>query len=459
MKAAVITYYSPLALLPEGFRENARITVDEGGWIRSVGVGVAESGDLRLAGPVLPGMPNLHSHAFQRAMAGLAETALDPQDSFWTWRDLMYRLVGRLTPDQVQAIATRLYIEMLKAGYTAVAEFHYLHHDRSGVPFADPAEMSGRIVAAADAAGIGLTLLPALYAHGGFGGQEPSEKQRRFIHDVDGYSRLLDRVRSIAIGPNLNWGLCFHSLRAVTGEEIAASLDLDPGRERPVHIHIAEQTKEVEDCLAWSGRRPIQWLFDHFGVDQRWCLVHATHADEDEVVRMAEIGAVVGLCPTTEANLGDGIFPAVEFANHRGAIGIGSDSHVSLSVVEELRWLEYGQRLRDRRRNRLAPGNRRDVALYLYQESVRGGAKAAGRDIGAIAIGKRADFIVLDGNHPMLARLSPDQVLGRWLFGGQDSWVKDVAVGGRWLVKDGTHIGQESADRAFASAIGGLLSD
>ncbi len=453
------TYFTPLALLPEGWRLDARIAVEPDGLIGVIESGPARPGDIRLGGPVVPGMPNLHSHAFQRAMAGLAETALNPEDSFWTWRDLMYRLVGRLSPDQVQAIATRLYIEMLKAGYTSVGEFHYLHHDALGAPYADPAEMSRRIIAAAKETGIGLTLLPALYAQGGFGGQAPGEKQRRFINNTDGYARLLERIAAIGAAEDFHWGLCFHSLRAVTREQMEAILGLGIGGTRPVHVHVAEQTKEVDDCLAWSGRRPIDWLFDHFAIDGRWCLIHATHANAGEIARMATSGAVVGLCPTTEANLGDGVFPAVEFANKGGRIGIGSDSHVSLSVVEELRWLEYGQRLRDRRRNRLASGHRRDVADYLYREALAGGARALGRNSGAIEAGRTADLVVLNGAEPMLAGLSPPRILGRWLFGGGDSWVKDVAVAGHWVIRDRHHAGEELADRAFAEAMAGLLSE
>ena len=459
MNDRAITYHAPLALLADGWRSDVRIAVDAAGQIAAIDMGGAMAGDFRLAGPVLPGMPNLHSHAFQRAMAGLAEVALNPEDSFWTWRDLMYRLVGRLTPDQAQTIATRLYIEMLKAGYTAVAEFHYLHHDQSGTPYADPGEMCARIAAAADIAGIGLTVLPVLYAHGGFGGEAPSPKQRRFIHGVEDYARLLERVTQICRGKEQSWGLCFHSLRAVTLEEMREVLGLGIGAARPVHIHIAEQSKEVEDCLKWSGRRPIQWLLDHFEIDQRWCLVHATHADDRELRSMAKSGAIVGLCPTTEANLGDGIFPAFEFAGLQGSIGIGSDSHVSLSVVEELRWLEYGQRLRDRRRNRMAPGNRRDVALYLMQECLRGGATACGRNIGAIEPGNRADLIVLEGSHPMLQGLDPEQILGRWLFGGANDWVKDVVVGGEWVVKDRVHKAELDADAAYRRIAKDLMSE
>jgi formimidoylglutamate deiminase len=450
--------HAPLAWLADGWQSDVRIEIDEAGTIKALSRGAAQSGDERASGPVLPGMPNLHSHAFQRAMAGLAEEALNPEDSFWTWRELMYRLVGRLTPEQVQATATHLYIEMLKGGYTAVAEFHYLHHRPGGAPYGNLAEMAERIAAAAEAAGIGLTLLPAFYAHGGFGGQPLAQKQMRFSNDVDRYLTLIEGVDRACRRIGADWGLCFHSLRAATEAEMKAVLAAHPA-ERPVHIHIAEQTKEVEDCLAWSSRRPVEWLYDKFEIDRRWCLIHATHVSTDEVHMMGHSEAVVGLCPTTEANLGDGIFPAQAFLAANGAFGIGSDSHVSVSALEELRWLEYGQRLKHERRNRLSAGNRPEVADTLYNAALHGGAQAMGKHIGAIASRKRADLIVLDGAHPMLANIAPAKLLGRWLFGGNDGWVKDVMVGGKWVVKDRHHAGEEAAQRAFSDAMAALMAD
>ncbi len=353
-------YFAQRALLPTGWARDVRLDVGTDGFLTRIEAGACADGAERLAGPLLPGMPNVHSHAFQRAMAGLAEVVGDPNDSFWTWRDLMYRLVGQITPEQLQVIARQLYIEMLKAGYTAVAEFHYVHHDQAGNAYADPTELSRRISAAATQSGIGLTLLPVLYSHAGFGGQTPSDGQRRFIQSTDHYLRLQAQLAPLlAAQPAQGLGLCFHSLRAVTPGQIAEVLAASDGK-CPVHIHIAEQQREVDDCLAWSGLRPLQWLYEHVAVDERWCLVHATHAQPDEVTAMARSGAVAGLCLTTEANLGDGIFPATDYLAQGGRLGIGSDSHVSLSVVEELRWLEYGQRLRDQRRNRL---HRRDQPM------------------------------------------------------------------------------------------------
>ncbi len=450
-------FFAERALLPQGWARNVRFEVSSDGLIQQVLADADAAGAERLQGPVLAGMPNLHSHAFQRAMAGLAEVAGNPNDSFWTWRDLMYRLVGRLSPEQVGIIARQLYIEMLKAGYTSVAEFHYVHHDVDGRRYADPAELSLRVSQAARDAGIGLTLLPVLYSHAGFGGQAPNDGQRRFINSTDSYLALQERLHAeIARQPNQQLGLCFHSLRAVTPDQINAVLAAEQGM-RPIHIHIAEQQKEVADCLAWSGRRPLQWLYENAPVDERWCLVHATHAEPDEVAAMASSGAVAGLCLTTEANLGDGIFPAVDFLAQGGRLGIGSDSHVSVSVVEELRWLEYGQRLRDQRRNRLYRADQPQVGRTLFDAALAGGAQALGQPVGALEIGKRADWLVLDGNDPYLATAEGDALLNRWLFAGGDRQVRDVMVGGNWAVRDGRHAAEAETAQAFAGVLRDVL--
>ncbi|MDD2091867.1 formimidoylglutamate deiminase [Pseudomonas guariconensis] len=450
-------FFAERALLPTGWASNVRLEVAEDGRLTHVEADASAEGAERLGGPVLPGMPNLHSHAFQRAMAGLAEVAGNPNDSFWTWRDLMYRLVGRITPEQVQVIARQLYIEMLKAGYTSVAEFHYVHHDHNGHAYADPGELSLRISAAAADTGIGLTLLPVLYSHAGFGGQAPSQGQRRFINSSEQYLRLQERLAPhLAAQPAQRLGLCFHSLRAVTPQQIAEVLAAGD-QACPVHIHIAEQQKEVDDCLAWSGRRPLQWLYENVEVDARWCLVHATHAEADEVSAMARSHAVAGLCLTTEANLGDGIFPAVDFMAQGGRMGIGSDSHVSLSVVEELRWLEYGQRLRDQRRNRLYRGDQPMVGRTLYDAALVGGAQAMGQAVGELAVGKRADWLVLDGQDPYLATANGDGILNRWLFAGGDRQVRDVMVNGQWVVRQGRHAQEQASARAFMEVLRQLL--
>ncbi|MBC3300248.1 formimidoylglutamate deiminase [Pseudomonas sp. SWRI18] len=450
-------FFAERALLPSGWANDVRLEVSAEGLLTKVEADASSDAAEWLRGPVLAGMPNLHSHAFQRAMAGLAEVAGNPNDSFWTWRDLMYRMVGQISPEQLQVIARQLYIEMLKAGYTSVAEFHYVHHDTDGQPYADRTELSRQISQAAAGSGIGLTLLPVLYTHSGFGGQAPNEGQRRFINSTEHYLDLQARLKPIlAAQPAQQLGLCFHSLRAVTPEQINHVLAASD-KACPVHIHIAEQQKEVDDCLAWSGKRPLQWLYDNVDVDERWCLVHATHADADEVTRMARSRAIAGLCLTTEANLGDGIFPAVDFLAQGGRMGIGSDSHVSLSVVEELRWLEYGQRLRDQRRNRLYRNDQPMVGRTLFDAALDGGAQALGQPIGRLEVGKRADWIVLDGNDPYLATATEDGILNRWLFAGGDRQVRDVLVNGKWVVRDGRHAGEEESSRAFTQVLRDLL--
>ncbi len=450
-------FFAERALLPTGWANDVRLEVGADGLLTHVTANASADGAERLRGPVLAGMPNLHSHAFQRAMAGLAEVAGNPNDSFWTWRDLMYRMVGKINPTQLHIIARQLYIEMLKAGYTSVAEFHYVHHDADGQPYADRTELSRQISQAAASSGIGLTLLPVLYSHAGFGGQAPNEGQRRFINSTEDYLALQARLKPIlAAQPAQQLGLCFHSLRAVTPQQITDVLAASDSA-CPVHIHIAEQQKEVDDCLAWSGKRPLQWLYDNVEVDERWCLVHATHADPDEVTRMAQSRAIAGLCLSTEANLGDGIFPAVDFLAQGGRMGIGSDSHVSLSVVEELRWLEYGQRLRDQRRNRLYRSDQPMVGRTLFDAALDGGAQALGQPIGRLEVGKRADWVVLDGNDPYLATATDDGILNRWLFAGGDRQVRDVLVNGQWVVRDGRHAGEEDSSRAFTQVLRELL--
>ena len=450
-------FFAERALLPTGWATHVRIEVGADGFLTRIQANADALGAQRLNGPVLPGMPNLHSHAFQRAMAGLAEVAGNPNDSFWTWRDLMYRLVGKISPEQLGVIARQLYIEMLKAGYTSVAEFHYVHHDLSGQPYAKPAELALRISEAARSTGIGLTLLPVLYSHSGFGGQAPNEGQRRFINSTEQYLTLQQQLKPLlAQQPAQQLGLCFHSLRAVTPEQLNDVLRASDTA-CPVHIHIAEQQKEVDDCLSWSGKRPIQWLYENVEVDARWCLVHATHATPDEVRLMAQSQAVAGLCLTTEANLGDGIFPAVDYLAQNGRMGIGSDSHVSLSVVEELRWLEYGQRLRDQRRNRLYRSDQPMIGRTLYDAAVAGGAQAMGQPVAGLAVGQRADWLVLDGNDPYLATAQEDGILNRWLFAGGDRQVRDVVVNGQWVVRDGRHADEDVSSRDFTRVLRELL--
>ncbi|HSR71635.1 MAG TPA: formimidoylglutamate deiminase [Kiloniellales bacterium] len=449
--------FAERALLPDGWARDVPIEIDADGYLFAVTASAAGNDAPRAKGPVVPGMPNLHSHAFQRAMAGLAERAGPGEDSFWTWREVLYRFLARLGPGQIEAIATQLYIEMLQAGYTAVGEFHYLHHDPQGQPYADPAETSHRVIAAAGHAGIGITHLPVLYGFSDFGGAAPLETQRRFLNDPDRFLRIVETlVAEYRDDPQVHVGIAPHSLRAVTAETLAEALAgfdrLEP--HGPVHIHVAEQGREVHDCIAWCGARPLEWLLTNVGLGHRWCTVHATQVTEEEARRLAESGAVAGLCPTTEANLGDGVFPAAAYLAAGGAFGIGSDSHVSVSPIEELRWLEYGQRLTQRRRNLLAVGSDGpSIGASLYRRALAGGAQALGRPLGRIAPGCRADLVVLDDTTPALYGKEDDRLLDALVFAGNRNPVRDVMVAGAWLVRDGHHHAQREAFAAYRRAL------
>ncbi|WP_316356062.1 formimidoylglutamate deiminase [Devosia sp.] len=454
---AALRIFASQALLSSGWAADVAISVGPDGTITAIEAGVAaQAGDAIAAGPVLPPLANLHSHAFQRAMAGLAEVSGRGDDSFWTWRDTMYRMVGALSPDDVEVIATRLYIDMLKCGYGRVGEFHYLHHDPSGAPYADRTEMSGRILAAATASGIGMTLLPVFYAHANFGGAAPTDGQRRFIHGVEDFLSLMEALRPQVAASGATLGYAFHSLRAATPDEMRAILAVAPG-EGPIHIHVAEQQAEVDASLAWSGRRPLAWLMDEMPVDARWCLIHATHANDEDVRRMAASGAVVGLCPTTEASLGDGIFPATAYRSLGGRFGIGSDSHVSTSPSEELRLLEYGQRLRDERRVRLVNGPGRSNGRDLFEVALAGGAQALGQAPSGLQVGASADLVVLDGADPFIATATGDTILDRWFFALGDRAVRDVMVAGRWQITDRHHRLDASIDDKFRGVLARLL--
>lgn len=445
------------ALLPTGWARDVLLQWDAAGSLCAVVPGSQRpAGVPEAAGPVLPGMPNLHSHSFQRAFGGLTEYRGQAQDSFWSWRTLMYQFAAAITPEQLEAIATGLYVEMLEAGYTSVCEFHYLHHDAAGRPYADDAELSLRLLRAAARAGIGLTLLPVLYQTSGFGGRPPREDQRRFIRSTDSMLRLLERLRPQCQAQGARLGLAPHSLRAVPPESLAecvtglSALDATA----PIHIHIAEQTAEVDACIAWSGQRPVDWLLDHAPVDERWCLVHATHMAPAESERAALTGAVAGLCPTTEANLGDGIFDAGTWRAAGGRWGVGSDSHATVNAAEELLMLEYSQRLASRQRNVLANEQHSFVATAMTLEGVAGGAQASGRLVAGLADGRQADLVVLDANHPLLQGLpSPDAMLSGHVFAShRQSAIAAVWVAGRPVVVAGCHPLQAEASRAFAVA-------
>ena len=451
------------ALLPDGWAEDVLLAWDDAGrLVRVQAGGEAPAGAPTASGPVLPGMPNLHSHAFQRAIAGLTEFRAEAQDSFWSWRTLMYRFASRLDPAQLEAIALALYVEMLEAGYTSVCEFHYVHHDADGTPYADDATLALALMRAAQRAGIGLTLLPVLYQTSGFGGLPPGDGQRRFIRSTDSMLRLLERLKPLCDAQGARLGLAPHSLRAVPPEGLREALAglhaIDPTA--PIHIHIAEQTKEVDDCIAWSGQRPVAWLLDHAPVDTRWCLVHATHMDADEYRRAAASGAVAGLCPTTEANLGDGIFDLSAWRSGGGAWGIGSDSHICVNAAEELLMLEYGQRLATRQRNVAADAAQPDVAAAMTLAAVRGGAQASGRAVGGLAVGQQADFVVLDASCPALAGLDAPDMLSSHVFAShRTSAINTVRIAGQPRVWAGRHPLHDGASAGFVAARRQLLQD
>lgn len=407
---------------------------------------------------LLPGIANLHSHAFQRAMAGMAERRGDSdQDSFWTWRETMYRFAGRFDPDTLHAVAAQLYVEMLEAGYTTVCEFHYLHHAPDGRPYADPAAMSRALLEAARETGIRMTLLPVLYMVGGFDGRALGERQRRFGHDVDGYLRLLDTLRAEETD-TLHVGCALHSLRAVPPEAMAAVLAALPTDSR-IHIHIAEQTAEVDDCVAVRGVRPVQWLLDHADVDARWTLVHATHLDDAEVAGAARSGATVAICPTTEANLGDGLFRLRDYLDAGGAWGIGSDSHISVSPVEELRWLEYGQRLATRRRNIATSPAVRSAGETLLGGVAASAAASTGQRSTSTRDGRPFDVFSLSVDSPPLAGADDNDAIDRWVFSGNRSLVDRVWVGGKSVVEGGRHRASEAIAQRYRAAMGRLLAD
>ncbi len=458
---------APHARLPEGWRDNVLLQWDAAGVLTRITPAASDEqiaaipGLQYVHGPVIAGMPNLHSHAFQSAMAGLTEYRANAADSFWSWRDLMYRYAERISPEDIAAIARQLYIDMLKAGYTAVCEFHYVHHQPDGSHYPQTAELAAQVVGAAAEAGIGMTMLPVLYQYSNFESKPPRHDQRRFINTADQLLDLLAALhRAYPETGNRRYGVAPHSLRAVSAESLRSLLDgVDrrfPGA--PIHIHIAEQTAEVQACLAANGARPVQWLLDHFDVDQRWCLVHATHVNDDEVRRMAASGAVAGLCLTTEANLGDGLFPAVDYLAHNGHFGVGSDSHISVDWRAELRLLEYGQRLQRRERNVLASTAQPIVAERLFDAAAKGGAMASGRALGILETGRQADFLVLDPSHPHLAEQHADAWLSGIVFSERGvNPVRDVYVAGTQCIHERRHPDEERVFARYRQALSRLL--
>lgn len=439
------------ALTSSGWQKDVGVSVDQHGMIENVEAGMKD-GTL-IKGIAIPAVPNVHSHAHQRLMVGLAERAGPGADSFWTWREVMYGFALKLSPDDLEAVAAQAYVEMVKSGFSCVGEFQYLHHQPDGSTYDEPAEMSLRCISAAEQAGIAITMLPTLYNYAGFGGQPANAGQGRFVNDADSFLEIYETLKSVCgTNPLRRPGISPHSLRAVTLELLNTVLNGIEGDAR-VHIHVAEQTKEVDDCLAWCGKRPVEFLLDQFDVSNRWCAIHATHMTAGETQRLAKSGATAGLCPTTEANLGDGIFPADQFMKRGGAIAIGSDSQITISPAEDLRMLEYSQRLRDRTRNALASGAGASTGRTLFDAVLQGGATCLDNPMGAIAVGKRCDIAVLDSEHFSMLGREADAALDTWIFSAGNAAVKDVIVGGSQVVKDRRHIDEDRIRKKFAETV------
>ncbi len=445
------------ALTPSGWEDNCVIELDPTGRIAGITTaGTRPTVDLHLRGIVIAGLPNLHSHAHQKAIAGLTEHKMAGQDDFWGWRELMYRANAQLGPDELHAVARYLYISMLQSGYTSVAEFHYLHHQPNGDPYTDCSELSARLLEAASEAGIAITLLPTLYCRGGFDNGPVTDTQQRFTNTPDSYLKLLRACASLCTdNPDRSLGFAAHSLRAVDPTTLTGILQ-DAGqllRGAPIHIHVAEQAREVDECVALNGARPVTWLYDQCEVTDLWCLIHATHVDPTELNRMAKSGAVVGLCPTTEANLGDGVFPAAQFLADGGRLGVGSDSQICTSPAEELRLLEYGQRLSLQRRTVLTKDDAGSNGRSLFTMAVSGGAQALGERCSGLVPGARGDLIEIDHELSELASRTPDQILDSWIFSAKENPIRNVIVGGRHVVRDGLHPLCDSASGPFRQVV------
>lgn len=430
----------------DGWLQDVIVEISPDGIIDNIGPGVSAAADTVLNGIVLPGMPNTHSHSFQRLIAGLTGASSDQQDSFWSWRDAMYRCAGKITPEQFAATASWVFTQMLKAGYTSCAEFHYLHHQPDGKAYTNLAEMSARTIQAASSCGIALTLLPVLYQTAGFGNTRLDPVQQRFYNSTDRYIQLLEESQKlISEHPHFRLGIAPHSLRAVPGDAIQDVLAAWPDKQCPLHIHIAEQPAEIEACLEFKGARPLQWLMDNFSVNERWCLVHATHLLDEELIQAATSGAVAGLCPTTEADLGDGFFKTSDWLHSGGTFSIGSDSNVRISVTEELRQLEYNERLLSGRRNVVSQPNTTG-GRYMYQHAAEAGAVAIGQPVGQLQPGFRADLLELKPDHLLTAGRSADAALDSWIFAGDNSIIQSVWVAGNCVVSNGRHQLDEQFD-------------
>jgi formimidoylglutamate deiminase len=466
-------YYAENILLSDGWAKDQILTIENGiitaitaskGCSNTSAPSTNEELEV-LSGTVIPGMVNCHSHAFQRAFAGFSEQGSEGQDSFWTWRKIMYKFLTRLDHNDAQVIATQLYIEMVKKGYTRVAEFHYLHHDIDGSTHSNQdsketlATMAQAIFKAAEHAGIGLTMLPVLYQYAGFGQQEPNDGQKRFINSSTQFNQLVSDCFALSTEyKNTNVGIAPHSLRAADKESIQIAVKhirtLD--EKAPIHIHIAEQQQEVDDCLAHYKKPPVQWLLDNFDLDKHWCLIHATHINKQEQQGIVASKAVVGICPTTEANLGDGIFPTAEFLTLKGTFAIGSDSHISISPVEELRWLEYAQRLQKQKRTILSSTEQTSVGQNLWQKAAIGGAQSTSSNTGTLAVGMQADLIVLNQSQTRLFANNNQHLLDSIIFASQENVVKDVMVNGEWVVQNNAHAQEKSSAESFSNLLAKL---
>jgi formimidoylglutamate deiminase len=449
----MIALFAPSARLPEAWASNVRFDIGDDGIIQRVTAKASAAGAEKLSGPVIPGVPNLHSHAFQRAMAGLAEYRGENDDDFWSWREAMYRFLAFLSPEDVEAIATQLYVEMAKAGYTRVCEFHYLHNDPKGAPYRERGAMALAHMRAAKTAGIAITLMPTLYNSGGCGGEPLKEGQKRFAISS---GELIDMVQMLeektARETNADVAIGLHSLRAAQPSEMKKVLAALP--KRTLHIHVSEQSREVEECLAWCGRTPVAELHHEFGLDEKWNLVHATHITQEEVEIIANARATVTLCPSTEGNLGDGFFPADAYFQRGGIFGIGSDSQICIDPREELRLFEYGRRLMVGKRSRSADKRMPNVGAWLWLQAAEGGLNPSAAPVGKLQQGFRADFIVADIETPSMFRRAGDTLLDAFVFAAHGtSPVRDVWIGGRRIVANSHHPAEVQVERAFKQAM------
>jgi formimidoylglutamate deiminase len=443
-------FFFPEALLADGWCSDVSVKTDEHGIIETISVNANPLDAFVVSGPVIPGMPNVHSHAFQRVMSGLTESG--SEGDFWGWRESMYRIANRITPDQLRVIATQLYSEMLRAGFTSVGEFHYLHHQPGGQPYDNAAEMSLALLEAAADTGISITILPVLYRYSGIEQGPLLPGQGRFGCTPDQFLRLVELLSGETAQRHLAMtGIAPHSLRSVSIDDLKAVTSGSPNL--PIHMHVSEQIAEVEAVVQYAGMRPVEWLFENLPVDQRWCLIHCTHLNDQEINAIADSGAVVGICPTTEANLGDGVPMAGQLHSSGAKVGIGSDSNISVDSILELRLLEYAQRLVHQRRNILttSPDGRN-----LWQRCALGGAQALGQPAGALQVGRRADFLVLDKDHRGLVSKTSDQIIDSLIFASDSTAIRDVFVAGARVVEDGMINNQEQRLRAYAQVAANL---